>query len=62
MAVFHHQPGESKRVGSDHDPEVSLEALQARQTGVAMFGWKSLVLSLARGSWVTSGWVIPFAR
>ena len=48
MAVFHHQTGEGKRLGSDHDPEVCPEALQARQTVVAMFGWKSLVTSLAR--------------
>jgi hypothetical protein len=32
-----------------------------RQTMVDMFGWKCLVSSLARGSRVTSGWVIPLA-
>jgi hypothetical protein len=48
-------------LGSDHDPEAYLEALQARQTMVDMFGWESLVSSLARGARVTSGWVIRLA-
>jgi hypothetical protein len=61
MAVFHHQPGEGKQLGSDRDPEAYLEPLQARQTMVDMFGWKSLVSSLARGSRVIFDWVIPLA-
>jgi hypothetical protein len=60
VAVFHHQPGEGSRLGSDHDPEADLEALQARQTLAAMLGWKSLVIAGAR----VSGYVwlgIPLA-